>query len=85
MLRNNKFYDAEYSGHGFKSKDKWEADRLRVASLTELGYDVLVVWENQWGQNKSEIVKWFQTMLPFDRPSEITNLPDGVLYFPATH
>lgn len=38
------------------AKEIWEIDAKRIGFLKLLGYDVLIVWENDWKKNKEEVV-----------------------------
>ena len=33
-------------------KDIWESDKLKISALNNLGYDVLIIWENDINNNK---------------------------------
>ena len=35
----------------------WKKDKIRIAYLKKLGYDVLVVWESDWNKRKSECIE----------------------------
>lgn len=53
---NPKFY-ASSDRHGFHNKfitaqDIWNRDQYKIDSLQKLGYNVIVIWENDWHLNK---------------------------------
>ena len=39
------------------AKEKWEIDRLKVEAAKKRGYEVLVIWENDYNKNHDEIIK----------------------------
>jgi very-short-patch-repair endonuclease len=41
-----------------RAKDKWELDKIKCKELFTLrGYDVIIVWEHDFDNNKNEIIK----------------------------
>lgn len=58
---NPKFYKSDDRIKSFQinktSGQIWEYDRLRLDFLNRLGYDVLVIWENDWLKNKSDCIE----------------------------
>lgn len=43
--------------YGIKAKDKWNLDRLKIETAKSYGYEVLVIWENDYRENHDEIIK----------------------------
>ena len=39
------------------AKEKWEIDRLKIEAAKKRGYEVLVIWENDYNKNHDEIIK----------------------------
>lgn len=39
-----------------QAQDIWISDENRVKSLIELGYEVLIIWEKDYRQNKNEVI-----------------------------
>lgn len=51
---NPDFYDHNYY-HPVKKMfayEIWEIERVRVDTIINLGYDVYIIWENNWNKNK---------------------------------
>lgn len=41
---------------GKNAKQIWEKDELKINSLKELGFEIDVIWENEYKRNKKEII-----------------------------
>ena len=56
---NPKIYFKNYYNKSINmlSKEKWELDKERIIFLEKEGYNVIVVWEDDWNKNKDEIIK----------------------------
>lgn len=39
------------------AKDIWENDKIKINSIEELGYEVLIIWENDYKQNKEKTIQ----------------------------
>jgi hypothetical protein len=52
-------YSADYINPRTKLKavDKWEVDHVKLQYAKDQGYEVLVVWENDFKKNKEEVIK----------------------------
>lgn len=48
-----------------ENKLKWKQDLARKSELERLGYDVLVVWEKDYSENKQDVVQRCLTFLGF--------------------
>lgn len=55
---NPKFYKEDDINKSTKisAKDKWESDRLKIETAKKYGYEVLVIWENEYRTNPIEII-----------------------------
>ena len=60
------------------AKDKWEKDRYRTFKLEKLGYQVIVVWEEDWNNTQSEVklklFKIIQDEISKQKENKKTNL-----------
>jgi len=56
---NPKIYSPEYVNPRTKlrASEKWKLDREKIQFAEAQGYDVLVIWENEYKQNKEEVLK----------------------------
>jgi len=54
-----KIYSPEYVNPRTKlrASEKWKLDRAKIQFAEAHGYDVLVIWENEYKQNKEEVLK----------------------------
>lgn len=46
----------KYDAFNTTAEKIWKKDKLRVDFLKSMGYDVLVIWENDWIKNKKECI-----------------------------
>lgn len=49
--------------NGVFAKDIWSKDRIRIDTLKNLGYDVLIIWETDWRQRKEECIEKIKEFL----------------------
>ena len=54
---NPKIYNENDLIRGVSAKDIWEKDEKKLAVARNAGFDILVVWENDYRQNKQKIVE----------------------------
>lgn len=49
-----------------KVKDIWEKDKNRIESIIKNGYDILIIWEDEYKKNKEETknkcIKWIKNL-----------------------
>lgn len=45
----------KYPGGIFTAKYQWDRDQIRINNLKDLGYKILVIWQNDWIKNSNEI------------------------------
>lgn len=55
--RNPKSYLQEQTFYGKTSKEVWEKDKKRVSFIKSLGFDVYVIWESDWNNDKSGVIR----------------------------
>lgn len=54
---NPKMYDENYiHTYGYTAKEKWENDNRKIATLVKIGYDVMIVWESEYLNNREQTV-----------------------------
>lgn len=56
---NPKYYNSNYF-HKYLQKyafEVWEKDKIKIDSISKIGYDVLIIWESDYKNNKEEIIK----------------------------
>ena len=49
-----------------KAKDIWEYDNIKINTAKYQGYDVLVIWENEYKTNKEETINKCIDFLQYD-------------------
>ncbi|MCK9477540.1 MAG: very short patch repair endonuclease [Candidatus Muirbacterium halophilum] len=56
---NPEIYDENYYHKQINklSKDVWEHDKERINILKTYGYNVLIIWEKEWKENKDKTIK----------------------------
>jgi G:T-mismatch repair DNA endonuclease (very short patch repair protein) len=56
---NPKKYSAEYFNKNLKMRaiSKWRLDAVRINIIKNKGFDILIVWENDWKTNKEKVLK----------------------------
>lgn len=56
---NPRIYDDTWYNTTIKmtASEKWQYDRRRIAALKKAGYKVIIVWESDWYNNQSEVLK----------------------------
>lgn len=61
---NPKIYSAQDTIRGKRASDIWEKDAKKLQLVTDLGFNVLVVWERDYKLNQQktleDVVKWMQ-------------------------
>jgi len=64
LYEANKIVGSKYKF--FTAGEIWERDFKRIKIIEEKGYDVLIVWENEYKKNKEEIknkcIKWIKNL-----------------------
>jgi len=48
------------------AKEKWNKDRKRNFKLRRFGYNVIVIWENKWMNNKKSVLKQLNELVQAD-------------------
>jgi len=56
---NPKYYKPDYWHDQIKmtASEKWDSDKKRINYLKECGYDTIIVWEDDWTNNKEQVIK----------------------------
>lgn len=54
------FKSTDIVHHGFTAKSLWKSDKNRIETFKQFGYDVIIVWEKDWKDNKETV---YQTIL----------------------
>jgi G:T-mismatch repair DNA endonuclease (very short patch repair protein) len=77
--RNPKFADPEYYNPTLRMKasQKWESDRRRFAAIRKKGYQVLVVWENDWRKSPATEIARVQMFLSGARKKSGSSPPSS--------
>ena len=39
------------------AKDKWYKDRIKIENAKNKGYDILVIWEEEWKADKNKVIQ----------------------------
>ena len=56
---NPKYYKAEENYHPFNdeiSKTKWKKDAIKINVAKKLGYDVLIIWDSEYREDKEKVI-----------------------------
>jgi hypothetical protein len=56
---NPLLYKADYF-HQYKqmyAKDVWKFDNIKTTCITDCGYEILIIWENEYKQNKEKTIQ----------------------------
>lgn len=51
---------------GMSAKDKWEKDRKRNLGLRSLGYNIIIVWESEWMNDRTRVLEKFKAFMSND-------------------
>jgi len=56
---NPKKYSGDFihKNLNMKAKEKWELDSNRINTIKNMGFNTLIIWENDWKNNKEELLK----------------------------
>lgn len=56
---NPKMYNSNYFNKHLQmfANEIWEKDKMRIDAITEKGYDVLIIWEDNYKQNKEKVIQ----------------------------
>jgi hypothetical protein len=54
---NPNFYRPNQKLLGGTAEQKWQKDKLRLESITEKGYNIVKVWENDWNKFKQKLTE----------------------------
>jgi len=52
-----KYYANDIVHHKILAKDIWKRDNKRIKRLIKLGYKVIIIWESEYKNSKSKIIK----------------------------
>jgi len=42
------------------AKEKWKKDRAKNFRLRRLGWQVIIIWENEWNKNRQQVLEKFK-------------------------
>jgi hypothetical protein len=61
---NPRFYEFDYRTHyGYTAEEVWKKDDVKLDFMKSKGYDVMVIWESEYLENPSSIVKKIEDFL----------------------
>jgi len=64
MYNENDIIGSKYKN--YKVSDKWKNDKERINIIKNNGYDVLIIWENDYKNDKEKITemckKWIKNL-----------------------
>ena len=64
LYKSDKIIGSKYKH--FTAGEIWKRDYKRIQLIKDKGYDVLIVWENEYKNNKEEIknkcIKWIKNL-----------------------
>lgn len=61
-----KYAPEDKVAHNSLAKDVWEHDGNRIASLENLGYQVIIIWESEYKKDKASIINELSAYLNWD-------------------
>lgn len=59
----NRFNYNDYLNGKIKASEVWERDRIRVKDLESLGYKVIIVWEEDYLNNKQKVLNYLKSLV----------------------
>jgi len=67
---NPKYFKADEKFHPFTdeiSQTKWEKDTIKMDVAKKLGYDVLIVWDSEYRENKEKVINKCKQFLNIEK------------------
>jgi len=46
-----------YKSLKMTAKEKWDYDKKKIEYAKELGYEVMIVWESEWEEDKDLVIE----------------------------